>query len=156
MKSRFQSSTPEYQFAGSIDVDRTLGPLINKYMCSSRCPCKDFDEKSAWESIGNLPLIQKYGRDPEKHPFKFDSKKGKYDNFRECFESAKSYKGKDAFFKFAKDVVNSQQYKESADFVSAVEDKFACSGFCTPNLFFFDKSISAGLPDEVSCTNKEQ
>ena len=134
MEERFKSSTPEYKFANYIDVDRQLGHYINKYMCSSRCPCEDLDVKSEWQSMGDLPLKQQFGRDIEKTPFDF-ADKNSIDTFRQCLEKAKTYKGKDAVFKRFKEIVSQQQYKESAEFVSVVEATFECSGFCTTNLF---------------------
>ena len=140
-----------------MDFDREFGPIVSLYMCSARCRCKIDSKTKEWTSLSEEEIFRTYGRNVGKIPLDFRLDGLGYTTFRECLEDAAKSTGKDTLSKLSKTIVNTDKYKESADFVSKIENEFKCAGFCAPTLFYFDKPLSQGIPSKTeTCSLKQE
>lgn len=126
---------------------------MNTYMCSARCRCKPVAASTEWTEQSSKVLAAKYGRNPSKIPFKFDSPEKGYTNFRECLEDNFKTRSKDSFSSFARSMAKMKTYETAADFLEVIEADGNCFYGCVPRLFYFSRNTSRGIPVD-RCSQK--
>lgn len=134
----------------SLDIYEQIG--INEYMCSSDCPCKDVEAKSAWTD-GELEVR---GRDMPCKAWDFSGVKNgqtvEYTTYKQCIleteETTELGESSSGFAIFAKKFREQLDFEQIMSWIEFFETKYDCAGICQPSVFFWSKSIEQGPPSK--------
>ena len=135
--------------AGAGDLKQQYKDTIDRYTCSSECPCAAGEGdsiKNLWYSYNDDKFRKsnrkKEGQQGNQHDVVFRSDGETYSSFSECYKK-KLRKEKETRREIKK------FYEQGLEeFFNAFEENYDCASVCDKPLFYMTVDVSSGAPNE--------
>lgn len=136
----------------SLDIYESLG--VNKYMCSTYCPCAFTKKASSWTTLlfsdPDYPLVFDQNSEIKTYQgcIEYYSVEANWDYSRANGDV--STEDLNEFYAFCKEFRGQDSYDGITKWVNFFETEYDCAGICSTAEFYWSRSIDEGKPT-ASC-----